>query len=191
MTDRKRAWLALAVVAGIVFFIGLRQRATSPDSAAVVAQVQQLNQLATVRYTVQKVVGMEEQKQPVGSEKILLVMQATVEAGVDLSSLTPRDVERRSDGTLVLRLPPARILHVSVDDKETRVWDRQKTWWTPWVPYSVDLEKKARLEGLEAVKTAALRMGILKQAERNAEAAIRGLLQLAGVRVVIVPASVS
>jgi hypothetical protein len=81
-----------------------------------------------VKYTIQKVVGLTEQKQPVGSESILLIVQASVQAGIDLASLGPDDVMVRPDGTVVVLLPAAKILHVSIDETETKVWDRQKTW---------------------------------------------------------------
>jgi hypothetical protein len=154
------------------------------DPPSVLAQVQRLNQLATVKYTIQKVVGLTEQKQPVGSESILLIIQASVLAGIDLASLHPEDIEVHRDGTVVVRLPPPKILTITIDEKETKVWDRQKTWWTPWVAYSVDLEQKARLAGIAAVSQAALDMGILSQAEQNAETSIRGLLGLGGVKAV-------
>jgi hypothetical protein len=98
--------------------------------------------------------------------------------------MRPADVEVRPGGAVVVRLPPAKILNVTVDEKETKVWDRKMTWWTPWVPYSLDLEQRARLAGIETVKQAALDMGILAQADRNAEISIRGLLALAGVKTV-------
>jgi len=182
---------ALLIALGVIFLFtrGVEQQ-PNLDPQAVVAQVRRLNQLSTVRYTVQKVIGLREQKQPIGEESILLVMQARVEAGIDLASLQEQDIFRRPDGALVVRLPVARILNVAVDEKETKVWDREKTWWTPWVPYSIDLEQRARVEGLESVKKAALDMGILKDAEQNAESSIRGLLGLAGVTsVVIIPGS--
>jgi hypothetical protein len=182
---------ALLIALGVVFLFtrGVEQK-PDLDPQAVVAQVRRLNQLSTVRYTVQKVIGLREQKQPIGEESILLIMQARVEAGIDLASLRQQDIFRRPDGALVLRLPAARILNVAVDEKETKVWNREKTWWTPWVPYSIDLEQRARVEGLESVKKAALNMGILKDAEQNAESSIRGLLGLAGVKsVVIIPGS--
>jgi hypothetical protein len=157
---------------------------------AILTQVRQLNQLASVKYTVQKVVGIREQKQPVGSESILLILQASVEAGVDLAALRPEDVSVGPDGGVVIRLPHAQILHIYVDEKETKVWDRQKTWWTPWIPYSLDLEQRARVAGLEGIKQEALAMGILGHAEQNAIASIRGLLGLVGVkRLVVVPGS--
>jgi Protein of unknown function (DUF4230) len=179
----RRAPLAAAlviIVIFIAFWIGSRR--PQLDRPDILTRVQQLNRLATVRYTIQKVVGLTDQKYPVGSESILLIMQANVEAGIDLSSMHPDDVSKLPDGTVVLRLPEPRLLNIFIDEKETKVWDRQKTWWTPWVPYSNDLEQRARLAGLETVKQTALDMGILGQAERNAETSIQGLLGLAGVK---------
>ena len=165
-----------------IFWIVKHESRPRIDPPSVLAQVQRLNQLATVKYTVQKVVGLTEQKKPVGSESILLIVQASVQAGIDLASMGPDDVKVRPDATVVIRLPEAKILNVSIDEKETKVWDRYKTWWTPWVAYSLDLEQRARLVGIEAAAQAALDMGILPQAELNAETSIRGLLGLAGVK---------
>jgi hypothetical protein len=177
--------LAVALLISIpIFWISKREGWRRIDPPSVLAQVQRLNQLATVKYTIQKVIGLTEQKQPVGSESILLIVQASVQAGIDLASLRADDVKVRPDGTVVVRLPAAKILNVSIDEKETKVWDRQKTWWTPWVAYSLDLEQRARIAGVQAVSQAALDMGILPQAERNAETSIRGLLELAGVKAV-------
>ena len=193
MPSRQRIALVVILLVALVFALRERRRsAPDLDARSVVTQVRQLNQLATVRYTIQKVVGLTEQKQPVGTESILLVMQARVEAGIDLSSLREDQISTRPDGTLVVRLPEPRILNVAVDEGETKVWDRQMTWWTPWVPYSKDLEQRARQAGLEAVQKSALEMGILKEAERNAETSIRGLLTVLGAQsVLVIPASAS
>jgi hypothetical protein len=193
MPRRQRfALIAILLVALVFAFRERRNDGPDLDARSIVTQVRQLNQLATVRYTIQKVVGLTEQKQPVGAESILLVMQARVEAGIDLSSLREDQISRRPDGTVVVRLPDPRILNVAVDERETKVWDRQKTWWTPWVPYSKDLEQRARQAGLDAVQKSALEMGILKEAERNAETSIRGLLTVLGAKsVLVIPASAS
>src|SRR5690349_19957295 len=100
----------LLIALGVIFLLtrGVDQK-PDLDPQAVVAQVRRLNQLSTVRYTVQKVIGLKEQKQPIGEESILLVMQARVEAGIDLASLREQDIFRQPDGALVLRLPAARI----------------------------------------------------------------------------------
>jgi hypothetical protein len=193
MRSRRLTAIGATILAlGIALWFVERRDRPQLDPPAVVAQIQQLNELATVRYTIQKVVGLKEDKVPIGSESILLIMQASVQAGVDLGNMRSSDVTVRSGSTVVLRLPPAQILNVSVDEKETKVWDRQKTWWAPWIPYSKDFEQRARLLGVESIRQAALDMGILKQAEGNAEESIRTLLQLAGVKTVtIIPAGVS
>ena len=64
-------------------------------------EIQRLNELVSVKYTIQRVVGLEEQKVPLGSEKLLLIVQAEVLAGIDLSTLKPGDVKpRRYQATL-------------------------------------------------------------------------------------------
>ena len=153
------------------------------DAPAIVKQVQQLSELVTVRYTVEKVIGMTEDKRPMGSESILLLVQGRVMAGVDLSGLTQYDVIK-SGKSVKVRIPAARVTEAFLDEKYTKVWDRHITWWTPWVPYDPELEHKARLAAIADVRQAALDMGILKQAQQNAETAIRRFLQALGFETV-------
>lgn len=155
------------------------------DTPALLREIKRLNELVTVKYTVQKVVGLTEQKVPLGSESILLIVQARVLGGIDLSELKDRDFEPLSSRKFMIRLPDPKIMHVYVDEKETKVWDRSKTWWTPWVPYSPDLEQRARIMALDSVRKAALEMGILQDAERNAETTIREFLRAVGVETVM------
>jgi len=176
--------IVIAAVVGAAIVAWALWKVTSvplPGGPALVTRVQQLNQLATVRYTVQKIVELTDNKYPVGSESILLIVQARVEAGVDLAGMHSDDVKVHS-GTVTVRLPDARILNAFIDEKQTKVWDRTKTWWTPWVPYSLDLEQRARIAGLEAAKRSAIEDGILTQAETNAQTSIRQLLLLAGAK---------
>ncbi len=191
-------WIATGAIAGIIiaagiFFVwqgfhdGLPLRTL--DAPAMVREIQGLSELVSVKYTVQKVVGLEEKKSPVGSEKLLLIVQAEVLAGVDLASLPAGSIRILPDKQVKIALPPARIFHIVIDDKETKVWDRQITWWTPWVSPNPDLERQARLAATKSVEQAALEMGILEQARRNAETVIRNLLQTAGAKSVVVGAT--
>jgi hypothetical protein len=186
-------WVAFGVVAGVLLaFLYSRNitREASPartvDASAIVHEIQRLNELVSVKYTIQKVVGLEEKKVPLGSEKLLLFVQAEVLAGIDLSTLAVGDVKALGDKRMQVSLPPARIVHIVIDDKQTKVWDRRITWWTPWVPFNPDLERQARLAAKDAIERTALDMGILDQARRNAEAGIRSLLETIGVKSVTV-----
>lgn len=146
------------------------------NSSAVLTQVQRLNQLVTVKYSIQRVVGLREPKIPIGEESVLLMVQGEALAGIDVSKLKPSDIAFQGRQSVVIALPQARLLNVYIDEKQTKVWDHEITWWTPWVPIDPDLEHKARMDALDNVRKAALQMGILDQAETNAESAIRDLL---------------
>jgi len=180
--------LLLFASAAILFWRTPARLTPTADPPAMLREIQRLNELVSVKYSIQKVVGFEEQKQPVGTEKLLLIVQAKVLAGVDLSGLTAQQVALAKPGEVLVQLPPAKILHVVVDEKATKVWDRQITWWTPWVPYNQDLERQARIAALDSIKASALEMGILTDAEANARTAIRRLLEAAGIaRVTFTP----
>jgi hypothetical protein len=153
----------------------------SLDSPALVKEVRQLNELVTVKYGIEKVVGMREQKSPVGTESILLLVQGKVLAGVDLADLQPGDVTVVNRAAVNIRLPQPNIQEAFLDETYTKVWDRGITWWTPWVSPDLDLEHKARLQALEDIRKAALDMGILADARRNAERDIRHILQAFGL----------
>lgn len=184
------AGLAVALAAAALYFYlqAARGRVVRvADSAAVVREIQRLNELVTVRYNIQKAIGLKEEKVPFGSEQVLLLVQATVLGGVDLAAVTPADVQLDAASRRVaIQLPPPRVLHVFINDKDTQVWDRSKTWWTPWVAYNPQLEQQARQAALEAVQQAALQMGILSNAQQNAATTLRGFLQTLGLETVAI-----
>ncbi|MGA8026368.1 MAG: DUF4230 domain-containing protein [Bryobacteraceae bacterium] len=153
------------------------------DSASVITQVKQLNQLVTVRYSIQRVVGLTEPKVPLGEESILLMVQGEALAGVDLATLTAHDVSYSGKRSVTITLPQSKLFNAFIDENQTKVWDRHITWWTPWVPYDPDLEHKARIQAIDDVRSAALKMGILGQAQKNAESAIRDILDAFDVKV--------
>ena len=175
---------ALTLLCTTIAFFSLHQSELKRfDAPALVTQVRGLNQLTTVRYTVQRVVGLKELKDPVGEESLLIMVQGEVLAGVDLADVTQSDIKYLNHDTVRIQLPAPKILEAFIDEKNTSVWDRHITWWTPWVPYNPELEHKARLTAIEEIRKAALSGGILGQSRGNAEIAIKGLLTSLGLRV--------
>ena len=173
------AVVVLLLVIASVFLLrsGTRSlwRLRSLSTPGVITQIRQLNQLATVRFSIQRVVGLTEPKIPLGEESILLIVQGDVQAGVDLADLRPEDVVV-SDRQALVQLPPAKVFTSYLDESQTKIWDRHVTWWTPWVPFNPDLEHRARQQALDEIRKAAINMGILDRAGQNAETAIRQLL---------------
>ena len=129
-----------------------------------------------MKYSIQRVVGLREQKVPFGEESILLMVEGEAIAGVDLASITRDDVRYSDSQSIIISLPKAKLFDTYLDENHVQVWDHHITWWTPWVPYNPDLEHRARLQALTDVRSAALEMGILDQAQKNAETAIRDFL---------------
>ena len=150
------------------------------DPPAIVREIQDLSELVTVKYSIQKVIGLEETKVPFGSERILLLVQGQALGGVDLALLTTNDIQVSADNAVAVHLPPPKVMHVFLDEKQTRVWDRSKTWWAVWEPYDPELEQKARLAALEDIQVAAVQMGILSNAQNNAESTIGKVLRAGG-----------
>jgi hypothetical protein len=173
--------LLLAIFAYLAIFSRGGARRTL-DSAGIVKEIHQLNELVTVRYSVEKVVGMKEQKSPLGEESIILLVRGRVLAGIDLSRLTPDDVSVSRGDMVRIHLDTPHIQELFLDEKYTKVWDRSITWWTPWVTPDPDLEHKARMQALDDIKAEALAMGILSEAERNAKRDIRSTLSAFGFK---------
>ncbi len=158
------------------------------DPPAVVSQVRGLKELVTVHYVIQKVVGVTEPRQPLGEESILLMVQGRAQAGVDLAEITQYDVQV-SGRKVKIRLPHARVFDVFIDEQNTKVWDRRITWWTPWVSPDVNLEHKPRMTAIDDIRKTVLDMGILRDAESSARAAIRDLVGAMGATVEVWTAS--
>lgn len=189
MNDRKWKIASLLLLAAFVSLLAYsflaRKLGSGVPPESVVLEVQKLSQLVTVRYRLQRVVALTEQKQPLGEESILLMVEGEVQGGVDLHRISSSDVSTDDTGTLTLTIPPPAILNASIDESKAKVWDRHVTWWTPWIAPDPDLEHRARLRALDDIRKAALDMGILDQARANAQSGLSGLFSALGWKVVL------
>ena len=162
-------------------FLFEEQPAQTRTGPVVVEGIQDLNQLATVRWRESVIVTREsggtDLEQFLAGEKVLLVAAGDVEAGVDLESLGRDDV-RVSGETVTIRLPEPEILSVSLDEEATGVYDRD------FGPLNVrpddDLVEQARAAALDRLERTARDEDILEQAEQNAENGIRAFVTSLG-----------
>jgi hypothetical protein len=153
------------------------------DPVTIVRQVQALSRLETASFTIEKVITAESGEGPLGflfSDRLLLVAQGQVIAGVDLARMSERDV--RVAGTSVfITLPAAEIFVATLNNENTYVYDRQ----TGLFGQQIDLETLARQEAERAILQAALEDGILTMAQGNAEQYIGSLLRALGFEEVV------
>ncbi len=179
--------VSLAAGAGFTYLIW---NPTQPTESSVVLGVQRLNELATVRQTIQVIVTEEENEsiltQPLPEfltgEKLLLVAVGEVEAGVDLNELEQDDV-RVVGKTVTIDLPNARILGSSLDEAQTRLYDRNRGLLK--LRGNDELLEQARRNGEDKMVETAKEGGIVEQAQQNAEDTISTFVTSLGYQKVV------
>ncbi|MGA2982582.1 MAG: DUF4230 domain-containing protein [Terriglobia bacterium] len=97
------------------------------DQPTVVRQIQQLQRLETVSYTMDKIIsgGTDNPYLPklLVGDRLLLLVHGEVIAGVNLAKVQPGDVAVRGRD-ISIRLPPAEVFSTRVDNAQTRVYSR-------------------------------------------------------------------
>ena len=167
---------AAALVVGYLLFFGDSPR-IDVSRPTVVQQIQQLQRLETVVYSMEKIVsgGQESKYLPrlLAGDRILLIVHGEVTAGVDLGALDPAQLS--IDGRAVaMRLPEATVFSTRLDNARTRVYTRETGLFSSPDP---ELESDVRREAERQLTHAALDGGILKTAAANARTTLTSLLQ--------------
>jgi hypothetical protein len=152
------------------------------DQPTVVRQIQQLQRLETVSYTMDKIISGEHDsaylpKFLVG-DRLLLVVHGEAVAGINLAGLQPDDVLMQGQ-KVSIHLPPAEILSTRIDNARTRVYSRDTGLFSSPDP---NLESEVREEAERQLQQAALQDGILRIAADNARSTISGMLKGFGFR---------
>lgn len=177
--------LALVGVGFIAYFVyttvtqeeGYR---VDTSGTAVVKEVQELSRLETSVYTIEKVIDAGTQgsafEEFLFGDKILLIANGQVVAGIDFSQVTEDDIQI-TDATIVLSAPAPQIFFTRLDNEATRVYDRSQGLLTKG---EQDLESTARARAEIVIRDAACEAGILQSAEDNARHQLESLLKALG-----------
>jgi len=157
------------------------------DQPTVVRQIQQLQRLETVSFSMDKIISGERDNPYLPkflvSDRLLLVVHGDVIAGVDLSQLQPQDVSIQGK-TISVRIPKSRILVTRLDNSKTRVYSRDTGLFSSPDP---NLESEVRQEAERQLQEAALAGNILKTADDNARSTLSALLRSLGFTTVEFP----
>ncbi len=156
---------------------------SAPD---VVSQIQRLNRLETVSYSVDTVVEGKHTNTVLPDllfgDRLILVVHGQVIAGVDLSRLKPEAVQ--VDGrSVTVDLPPSQIFTTQIDSGKTRVFARTTGLLAQADP---NLETDTRKTAEDQILQAATNDGILDVARTNARANMESLLRGLGFQQVTV-----
>ena len=190
MRGLKKIFRLAATLAVLVFGIYLgvtvsRWRGSGlrvENTATVVQQVQTLSDLVTVKYVMQKVEIVDSPPDSTlgqfvqGDNKVLLLAQGIVKAGIDLKKIQPGDVTV-SGKKISIRLPPPQITDAYLDDSQTKVIERTTGFLRS---LDKDLEQVTRQNAVADIERAARANGILNDADERARLELAMFLHKAG-----------
>ncbi|WP_296207244.1 DUF4230 domain-containing protein [Psychrobacter sp. UBA3480] len=207
------SWVILLIgLAAIVFAIYSAQN--KPEEApietitreGVVTQIQQLNRLHTVAFSVDTVITSERpgswMKLWQDEQKALFIAHGRVEAGVDLSALTPEmvqvvqpaqanaDEEQVADANspaatmpqINITLPPTEIFLVYLDDIEIYDW---QTGAFGMMQVDPNILAQAQTMAKKEVLERACRGDVMNMALQNAQTQLQQLFALTGAVVTV------
>ena len=147
------------------------------DQPTVVRQIQQLQRLETVSYTMDKIISGEHANaylpKFLAGDRLLLVVHGEVVAGINLAGLQPGDVVVQGQ-KVSIHLPAAEVFSTRIDNARTKVYSRDTGLFSSPDP---NLESEVREEAERQLQQAALQDGILKTAAANARSTISGMLK--------------
>ena len=167
--------MLLALAAGwVLFFRG----GTGIDISqpTVIQHIQQLQRLETVVYSMEKIVTGAQNSaflpQFLVGDRLLLIVNGEVTAGVDLAAIDPSTV--KVDGkTVSISLPTPMIFSTRIDNARSRVYARETGLFSTPDP---QLESEVRRAAERELTNAALDGGILRTAAANARTTLTSLL---------------
>jgi hypothetical protein len=146
-----------------------------------------LGRLETSQYLLQTVIDIAREpaniwQQVFGTDKLLLVASGEVVAGFDLTRITTNDIVVVGDA-VTITLPAPQILYSRVDNDETYVYER-----TTGLLRKPDqrIESEARQLAEQAMRTRALKGGILDNAQANGQRYMEALLRSLGFTEVVI-----
>jgi hypothetical protein len=112
----------------------------------------------------------------IGRENLIYEGVGMVQAGIDLTQLTTKNIDKQRQ-KIHLILPPAKLINVFLNVEDSKVIDRYSQW---FAPDGKNLEDDAQEQALKLIKAEACNKKILQAANNNAKEQIKGILAKAG-----------
>ncbi|AFY69106.1 hypothetical protein Pse7367_0806 [Thalassoporum mexicanum PCC 7367] len=147
----------------------------------IVKQVRDASELTTAIYVMEAVVPTKQEATlgsfTVGTTRLLYLARGEVRAGVDLSQLTPEDVQVLDD-RIMIELPAAQIIDHKIDVERSRVYSYDRGFLGLGPDTAPELQSLAQRETLRRVVKAACADGLLQQANNRAGIVVTQLVNL-------------
>lgn len=190
------AALGLAAVLALAIFLlqSFRQLSSpvlTPSSSVtrlaptpnVLVAVRDMARLESASFHMERIIDLSEKQAHLfglleGEDAILLVAVADISAGVDLTKLTPQDLQADpKTGRVRIRLPAPEVFHSALDSERTYVHSRRTS---TLARRQEALESRARRDAERVLVEAAREAGLLTRAAENARRIVHGLVRSLG-----------
>ena len=152
------------------------------ESALLLKQIQNLQELTTTTYQMETIVPTAADRTwgedwTIATTKLLYLAKGEVKAGIDLSGLTKDDVEV-SNNKITIALPAAEILDSKIDVTNSRVYHYDRGFLNLGPDVAPQLQSLAQQKTLNKIVTSACNEGILETANQGAQTAIAQFLAM-------------
>lgn len=169
--------VVLAIVCFAVGFFsgGREEKAPALSSITVENQLQQISQLATVRYSYTNMGQFEQSndfygiKLPFTTKRFIVAYDGTITAGVDLTQAKVTVTDQK----VTIALPAPQILSHEVDPNSLEVFDETTSIFNP---ITIEDYTGFQADQQGVMEEKAIQGGLLTQAKDQAETAIGGLI---------------
>ncbi len=160
------------VISLLAFSLGSCKTEQKPS--VQIKEIQNLKELATVKYVTEVIVPTSKARRFVSDSKLLYIARGEVQAGIDLSELQEKDIKRNPEQEVVeITLPVAKILNKKIDVNASYVYNYENGFLNFDSETSHQLQAQAQRDGLARMVEAACKSDIITTANNNAKVAVK------------------
>ena len=187
--------ILLTVTIVILFYIrqsdnSLIQTTNSTSVTSLITKIREIKELQTASFIEERVIIKEKErgipglsnflgldKKETFTDKIVIIVKGTANAGIDLSALSETDIFVRND-SLFCQLPQYTILETIINPNEIEVYSENGDW-------SQNEINQIILEAKDSIKQNAIAQKIVETAKNNGEKQLSDLLKVAGYSTIV------
>lgn len=155
------------------------------NSTTVLAKIINIQELALVKYNYTGVVGFKDNYKilnisvPFTDKYFLLKYNGYIKAGINFERIKV-DVE---DKSVHVSMPKPELMDIVIDEKSVKVYDESEN---AFNPIKISDYNQALIKEKDTMKKDAVNQGILKDAKKQSELAIRSMLEQMGFEEIVI-----
>lgn len=149
------------------------------EKKPVILTLKEMSDLATVEYTVTKIIKANDNKTwfKIGDRKILMSCEATIKAGVDLNNISENNF-RISGKDIKVQLPPPKVISLSIPPEKIKVEYQDISVFRD--PFKTGERDQLASQAEAQIRNSIDSLGILEQAKANTSLFVHNTLKQMG-----------